>query len=97
MDALVALGSGASFARSTVVRRAITRAQADGRLDLVKQYAGDFYFESAAMILALITFGKTLESISNGRTTDALKNLLLMFCGGYLTSCFYLSFLNFFH
>ena len=61
MDALVALGSGASFVWSTVVLLAITRAQADGRLDLVKQYAGDFYFESAAMILALITVGKPIR------------------------------------
>ena len=78
MDALVALGSGASFVWSTVVLLAITRAQADGRLDLVKQYAGDFYFESAAMILALITVGKLLEAKSKGRTTDALKGLMAM-------------------
>ena len=78
MDALVALGSGASFVWSTVVLLAITRAQADGRLDLVKQYAGDFYFESAAMILALITVGKLLEAKSKGRTTDELKGLMAM-------------------
>jgi len=78
MDALVALGSGASFVWSTVVLFAITRAQADGRLDLVKQYSGDFYFESAAMILALITVGKLLEAKSKGRTTDALKGLMAM-------------------
>ena len=78
MDALVALGSGASFVWSTVVLLAITRAQADGRLDLVKLYAGDFYFESAAMILALITVGKLLEAKSKGRTTDALKGLMAM-------------------
>ena len=78
MDALVALGSGASFVWSTVVLLAITRAQADGRLDLVKQYAGEFYFESAAMILALITVGKLLEAKSKGRTTDALKGLMAM-------------------
>ncbi len=78
MDALVGLGYRASFVWSTVVLLAITRAQADGRLDLVKQYAGDFYFESAAMILALITVGKLLEAKSKGRTTDALKGLMAM-------------------
>ena len=76
MDTLVALGSFASFLWSTLVLFAMTRAQTDGRMDLVNTYMMDFYFESAAMILALITVGKMLEARSKGRTTDALKSLM---------------------
>ena len=76
MDTLVALGSGASFVWSTYVLFAMTRAQADGDMAAVSEYMMNFYFESAAMILALITVGKMLESMSKGRTTDALKSLM---------------------
>ena len=76
MDTLVALGSGASFVWSTYVLFAMTRAQADGNMAAVQEYMMDFYFESAAMILALITVGKMLESMSKGKTTDALKSLM---------------------
>ncbi|MBQ7488035.1 MAG: heavy metal translocating P-type ATPase [Clostridia bacterium] len=76
MDTLVALGSFASFLWSTLVLFAMTRAQTDGRMDLVSTYMMDFYFESAAMILALITVGKMLEARSKGKTTDALKSLM---------------------
>jgi len=76
MDTLVAMGSGASFVWSLYVLFAMTRAQADGNMAAVSEYMGNFYFESAAMILALITVGKMLESMSKGRTTDALKSLM---------------------
>ena len=76
MDTLVALGSGASFLWSVLVLFGMTRAQADGNSALVMDYMHDFYFESAAMILALITVGKMLEARSKGRTTDALKSLM---------------------
>ncbi len=76
MDTLVALGSAASFGWSTFVLFRMTRAQADGNMDAVMTYMMDFWFESAAMILALITVGKTLEARSKGRTTDALKALM---------------------
>ena len=76
MDTLVALGSSASFLWSTIVLFAMTRAQADGDAAAVSRYMGEFYFESAAMILALITVGKMLEARSKGRTTDALKSLM---------------------
>lgn len=76
MDTLVALGSAASFGWSTWVLFQMTRAQADGNMDAVMEYMMDFWFESAAMILALITVGKTLEAMSKGRTTDALKALM---------------------
>ena len=76
MDTLVALGSGASFVWSVYVLFAMTRAQVDGNMAAVSEYMMDFYFESAAMILALITVGKMLESMSKGRTTDALKSLM---------------------
>ena len=76
MDTLVALGSAASFGWSTWVLFQMTRAQADGNMDAVSAYMMDFWFESAAMILALITVGKTLEAKSKGRTTDALKSLM---------------------
>ena len=76
MDTLVALGSAASFVWSVYVLFAMTRAQADGNSDAVMQYMMDFYFESAAMILTLITVGKMLEAMSKGRTTDALKGLM---------------------
>ena len=76
MDALVALGSSASFLWSLYVLFAMTRAAADGDTDAVMSYMMDFYFESAAMILTLITVGKMLEARSKGRTTDALKGLM---------------------
>ena len=76
MDTLVALGSGASFVWSVYVLFAMTRAQADGDMAQVSDYMMNFYFESAAMILALITVGKMLESMSKGKTTDALKSLM---------------------
>ena len=76
MDTLVALGSSASFLWSTLVLFAMTRAQADGDAAAVSRYMGEFYFESAAMILALITVGKMLEARSKGKTTDALKSLM---------------------
>lgn len=73
MDTLVALGSMASFVWSVYVLFAMTRAQVDGNMDAVMDYMMDFYFESAAMILTLITVGKMLEARSKGKTTDALK------------------------
>jgi len=76
MDTLVAMGSFVSFCWSVYVLFAMTRAQADGAVSDVMMYMNDFYFESAAMILVLITVGKTLESYSKGRTTDALKSLM---------------------
>ena len=76
MDTLVALGSGASFVYSTYALFAMTVAQTKGDMSAVMSYMDDFYFESAAMILALITVGKTLEAYSKGRTTDALKGLM---------------------
>ncbi len=76
MDALVALGSSASFLWSLYVLFAMTRAAADGNSEAVTAYMMDFYFESAAMILTLITVGKMLEARSKGRTTDALKGLM---------------------
>ena len=76
MDTLVALGSAAAFAYSTWALFAMTRAQADMDMDGVMAYMMEFYFESAAMILTLITVGKTLEARSKGRTTDALKGLM---------------------
>ena len=76
MDTLVALGSSASFLWSTYVLFAMTRAQADGNTDAVMAHMHEFYFESAAMILALITVGKMLEARSKGKTTDALKSLM---------------------
>ena len=76
MDTLVALGSAASFGYSTYVLFAMTDAQAKGDPDLVMSYMHEFYFESAAMILTLITVGKMLEARSKGKTTDALKNLI---------------------
>lgn len=76
MDTLVALGSGASFGYSLYVLYAMTFAQVDGNMELVHHYMHEFYFESAAMILTLITLGKMLESFSKGKTTDALKGLM---------------------
>ena len=76
MDTLVAMGSGASFLWSTAVLFAMTGAQAKGDSAAVDAYMHDFYFESAAMILTLITVGKMLEARSKGRTTDALKSLM---------------------
>ena len=76
MDTLVALGSGASFVYSTYALFAMTDAQMHGDMDAVMSYMHDFYFESAAMILALITVGKMLEARSKGKTTDALKGLM---------------------
>ena len=76
MDTLVALGAGASFVYSVYVLFAISDALVKGNLDLAHEYIHDFYFESAAMILTLITLGKTLEAYSKGRTTDALKGLM---------------------
>ena len=76
MDTLVALGSSASFIWSTYALFAMTRAQVDGNDELVMHYMMEFYFESAAMILTLITVGKMLEARSKGKTTDALKSLM---------------------
>ena len=76
MDTLIALGSGAAFVYSTAMLFAMTRAQVDGNMAAVSAYMMEFYFESAAMILTLITVGKMLEARSKGRTTDALKSLM---------------------
>ena len=76
MDTLVALGSSASFAWSTYALFMMTDAQVKGNMDAVMEYMHEFYFESAAMILTLITVGKMLEARSKGRTTDALKGLM---------------------
>ena len=76
MDTLVALGSMASFVWSTYALFAMTRAQVDGNDELIMHYMMEFYFESAAMILTLITVGKMLEARSKGKTTDALKSLM---------------------
>ena len=76
MDTLVAMGSMASFVWSTYALFAMTRAQMDGNSELVMHYMMEFYFESAAMILTLITVGKMLEARSKGKTTDALKSLM---------------------
>ena len=76
MDTLVALGSMASFVWSTYALFAMTRAQVDGNDALIMHYMMEFYFESAAMILTLITVGKMLEARSKGKTTDALKSLM---------------------
>ena len=76
MDTLVALGSTAAFGYSTYSLFAMTGAQVRGDMDGVMQYMHEFYFETAAMILALITVGKMLEARSKGKTTDALKNLM---------------------
>ena len=76
MDTLVALGSSASFLWSTYALFAMTRAQVDGNDALVMHYMMELYFESAAMILTLITVGKMLEARSKGKTTDAIKSLM---------------------
>ncbi len=76
MDTLVALGAGASYVYSTYALFAMTDAQMRGDMDAVMSYMHEFYFESAAMILTLITVGKLLEARSKGRTTDALKSLM---------------------
>ena len=76
MDTLIAMGSGAAFVYSTIMLLAMTRAQVDGNHEAVMRYMMEFYFESAAMILTLITVGKMLEARSKGRTTDALKSLM---------------------
>ena len=76
MDTLVALGSGASFVYSVYALFAMTNAQVNGGADAAMPFMHEFYFESAAMILALITVGKMLEAMSKGKTTDALKRLM---------------------
>ena len=76
MDTLVAMGSMASFVWSVYALLAMTRAQTDGNAELVMEYMMEVYFESAAMILTLITVGKMLEARSKGKTTDALKSLI---------------------
>ena len=76
MDTLVALGSGASFVYSTYALFAMTDAQMKMDMEGVMSYMHEFYFESAAMILTLITVGKMLEAHSKGKTTDALKSLM---------------------
>lgn len=76
MDTLVGLGSGVAFGYSVYVLFALTGAQAAGDMQAVAHYAGEFYFESSAMILTLITLGKTLENYSKGKTTNALKSLM---------------------
>lgn len=76
MDALVALGATAAFAYSTFALFAMTDAQVKGQMDAVMVYMDEFYFESAATILTLITLGKMLEARSKGKTTDALKGLM---------------------
>ena len=78
MDTLVAMGSGASFVYSTYALFAMTDAQLKGDMEAVMGYMHEFYFESAAMILTLITVGKMLEARSKGKTTDALKSLMKM-------------------
>ena len=76
MDTLVALGSTAAFVYSTYALFAMTDAQVKGNMESVMAYMHEFYFESAAMILSLITVGKMLEARSKGKTTDALKSLM---------------------
>lgn len=76
MDTLVALGAMAAFGYSTFALFAMTKAQVAGDMELVEKYMMEFYFESAAMILTLITLGKMLEAYSKGKTTDALKGLM---------------------
>ena len=76
MDTLVALGAGASYIYSVYVIFAMTDAQVKGNIEKAAEYMHEFYFESAAMILTLITLGKLLESYSKGKTTDALKSLM---------------------
>ena len=76
MDTLIALGSSAAFIYSTAMLFAMTRAQVDGNHEAVMGYMMEFYFESAAMILTLITVGKMLEAYSKGKTTSALKSLM---------------------
>ena len=76
MDTLVALGAGAAFVYSTYALFAMIDAQVKGNMDAVMSYMHEFYFESAAMILTLITLGKMLEARSKGKTTDALKSLM---------------------
>lgn len=76
MDTLVALGATAAFGYSTFALFAMTKAQVAGDMGLVEKYMMEFYFESAAMILTLITLGKMLEAYSKGKTTDALKGLM---------------------
>ncbi|MGN0536948.1 MAG: heavy metal translocating P-type ATPase [Acutalibacteraceae bacterium] len=76
MDTLVALGAGAAFIYSTCVLFAMTDAQTNGNITAVMTYMHEFYFESAAMILTLITVGKTLEAYSKGKTTNALRSLM---------------------
>ena len=76
MDTLVALGSGASFIYSTVALFLMSDAVTHGNEEQVMHYMNEFYFESAAMILTLITVGKMLEAHSKGKTTDALKSLM---------------------
>lgn len=76
MDTLVALGATAAFGYSTFALFAMTKAQVAGDMELVEKYMMEFYFESAAMILTLITLGKMLEAYSKGKTTDALKGLM---------------------
>ena len=76
MDTLIAMGSGAAFTYSTVMLLAMSRAAADGNMEAAMKYMMEFYFESAAMILTLITVGKMLEARSKGKTTDALKSLM---------------------
>lgn len=76
MDTLVAMGATAAFGYSTYALFAMTVAQTSGNDKLVMSYMHEFYFESAAMILTLITLGKTLEAYSKGKTTDALKSLM---------------------
>jgi hypothetical protein len=76
MDTLIALGSSAAFGYSTCMLFAMTRAQVDGNTEAVSAYMMEFYFESAAMILTLITVGKMLEAYSKGKTTNALRGLM---------------------
>ena len=76
MDTLVALGAGASYGYSMYALFAMTAAQTVGDMDRVMELMHEFYFESAAMILTLITVGKMLEAHSKGKTTDALKSLM---------------------
>jgi len=78
MDTLVALGSAASFLYSVYALLAMTSAQVSGGSEAAAEYMHEFYFESAAMILALITVGKTLEAHSKGKTADALKSLIAL-------------------
>ena len=87
MDTLVALGSGADICVEYICAFAMTDCQVRGDMAGVMHYMDEFYFESAAMILTLITVGKMLEARSKGKTTDALKSLMKLACQDCGTLC----------